>query len=323
MRSTLAPQYRSLLGMASAGIPLTAAAPQWAFYEPYPSPCWVLMGPTESSQLEAAYADPGRTQLELSCGERRFQVDLTRMEQTSVQTGFRRAISRQCGASHAAVWEWQENDGSWKAYDPCAAGQLSAAQAANRQTTIIFVLSHRNANPYCVEWSGGADGGGVGTQRNVKTGVVRPIRWRTAAASGHAAAAASAAASSAPASFAAASADAAASGCPSLATLHFQAVQQLDTPELARLTGWSELRPGEWEEGADDPIMFSPLGEDGEAVVRLPCHSAAISCTFNLSTIEQALRARPQCPTCKQVRVRVSLTLTLSLTLSLTPKPNP
>ena len=167
--------------MASAGIPLTAAAPQWAFYEPYPSPCWVLMGPTESSQLEAAYADPGRTQLELSCGEaRQFRVDLTRMEQTSVQTGFRRAISRQCGASHATVWEWQENDGSWKAYDLCAAAQLSAAQAAKRQTTIIFVLSHRNVNPYCVEWSGGADGGGVGTQRNVKTGVVRAIRWRTA-----------------------------------------------------------------------------------------------------------------------------------------------
>ena len=253
----------------------------WAFYEPYPS-SWVLMGPSESSQLEAAFADPGITELELSCGaQRQFRVDLTQMEQTSVQTGFKRAISRRCAPSDTAVWEWQENDGSWKAYDPSAAGQLGVAVAAGRRTTTIFVLSHRNANPYCVEWSGGANQG-AGTQRNVKTGVVRPIRWGAAA-------------------FATLQITGAASGCPSFATLHFQAgAQPLDATQLASLTGWSVLRPGEWEEGADDPIMFSPLGEDGEAVVRLPCHSAAISCTFNLSTIEQALRGRPHCPTCTQ-----------------------
>eukprot|EP00964_Phaeocystis_antarctica_P047976 scaffold27785_cov81-Phaeocystis_antarctica.AAC.2 len=265
-----------------------AAAPAlWAFYEPHPS-SWVLMGPHESSQLEAAFADPGCTELELSCGaERQFRVDLMRMEQTSVQTGFRRAISRQCAPSAAAVWEWQENDGSWKAYEPNAAGQLGAAQAAGRRTTTIFVLSRHRANPYCVEWLGGADGGD-GRQRNVATRVVRPVRWGAAAAASGLVAATAAT-------------GAAASGCPSFATLHFRAgAQPLDTTQLAGLTGWSVLRPGEWEEGADDPIMFSPLGEDGEAVVRLPCHSAAISCTFNLSTIEQALRLSPHCPTCTQ-----------------------
>lgn len=262
-----------------------AAAPAlWAFYEPYPS-SWIPMGPHESSEIEAAFADPTCTELQLSCSQvRQFRVDLTRMEQTSVQTGFRRAISRQSAPSGAAVWEWQENDGSWKSYDPSAAGQLGAAQAANRRTTTIFVLSHRKANPYFVEWSDG----GSGTQRNVATGVVRPIRWGADAGRRFGGP-----------GLAAAATGAAASGCPSFETLHFRA-QPLDAMQLAGLTGWSVLRPGEWEEGADDPIMFSPLGEDGEAVVRLPCHSAAISCTFNLSTIEQALAASPHCPTCTQ-----------------------
>lgn len=225
-------------------------------------------------------------ELELDCGKAagQFNIDLMRMEQQSVRTGYKRAISRQCTTSDAAVWEWQENDGSWKAYDPSAAGQLDAAQAAGRRTTVIFVLSRHKANPYLVEWSTER---GDGTQRNAATGVVRPIRWGAASASGLAAPAAAA--------------GAAAASCPSFAPLHFRAgAQPLDATQLAGLTRWSVLQPGEWEEGADDPIMFSPLGEDGEAVVRLPCHSDAISCTFNLSTIETSLRLSPHCPTCTQ-----------------------
>ena len=34
--------------------------------------------------------------------------------------------------------------------------------------------------------------------------------------------------------------------------------------------------------------------------VRLPCHTAAISCTFNLSTIVETLKLHGKCPTCSQ-----------------------
>jgi len=58
------------------------------------------------------------------------------------------------------------------------------------------------------------------------------------------------------------------------------------------------LRPGEWAAGEADPVMFSPLGEEGEQVVRLPCHTTAVSCTFNLSTVESAFASNNACPTC-------------------------
>ncbi|EOD22839.1 hypothetical protein EMIHUDRAFT_195235 [Emiliania huxleyi CCMP1516] len=70
--------------------------------------------------------------------------------------------------------------------------------------------------------------------------------------------------------------------------------------DLAAVLRWRVLRPGEWDEGATDPILMCDLGEDGESVVRLPCHSDAISCTFNRSTVEQAFASSPKCPTCGQ-----------------------
>jgi len=68
--------------------------------------------------------------------------------------------------------------------------------------------------------------------------------------------------------------------------------------DLATLTGWAQLVPGQWEAGATDPVMFSELGEDGEAVVRLPCHTDTISCTFNVSTLEAAFQSKSTCPVC-------------------------
>ena len=53
--------------------------------------------------------------------------------------------------------------------------------------------------------------------------------------------------------------------------------------------------------GALDPVMFSELGEDGQEVLRLPCHSEATSCTMNLSTAEGAFRNSNNCPSCKQL----------------------
>lgn len=67
---------------------------------------------------------------------------------------------------------------------------------------------------------------------------------------------------------------------------------------LAALTGWKVLERGEWQAGELDPIMMSELGEEGEQVVRLPCHTGAISCTFNVSTLEAAFNSKSCCPTC-------------------------
>lgn len=69
--------------------------------------------------------------------------------------------------------------------------------------------------------------------------------------------------------------------------------------DLARLTRWTVLAPGSWPEGTQDPMRQCPLGADGEAVVMLPCSTVALPCVFNRSTLEQALRASPLCPTCK------------------------
>ena len=54
-------------------------------------------------------------------------------------------------------------------------------------------------------------------------------------------------------------------------TAHFTAASQV--ADLKQLTKWRVLKPGEWPEEATDPVMFTSLGEDGEEVVRLPCHT--------------------------------------------------
>ena len=242
----------------------------WAYHQEHPS-SWAPFSGNESSQLEAAFDDQATTECELQGSDwRRWRVDQVRMKLLCVTSGTTRAICRRkYPSADAARWEWQ-GDAGWQRYDPYVEGQLGAAQAAGRRVTTIFLLSYDAATPYRITWSSCA-GGGDGTQCNTvysraeAPGATQRIRW----------------------------------GCPRREALHFRA-QPLDTAQLAHLTGWSVLRPGEWEAGAGDPIMHTALGEGGEAVVRLPCHSAAISCTFNLSTIEQALRLRPVCPACSQ-----------------------
>jgi len=72
------------------------------------------------------------------------------------------------------------------------------------------------------------------------------------------------------------------------------------TEDLASVLRWVVLQPGDWAASAEDPIMLTELGEAGEAVVRLPCHSAAICCTFNRSTVEEAFKSSSKCPSCGQ-----------------------
>jgi len=68
--------------------------------------------------------------------------------------------------------------------------------------------------------------------------------------------------------------------------------------DLAGLTGWSVLAPGGWDDGETDPIMCTDLGDAGEAVVRLPCHTAAVSCTFNQAPRVSSYASSNACPSC-------------------------
>ena len=71
--------------------------------------------------------------------------------------------------------------------------------------------------------------------------------------------------------------------------------------DLAKEIQWKVLSPGEWEAGALDPVLVNELGENGQEVVRLPCHGEAISCTMNRSTAEQAFRSGNKCPCCQKL----------------------
>ena len=42
-------------------------------------------------------------------------------------------------------------------------------------------------------------------------------------------------------------------------------------------------------------INMLGLGEGGEAVVRLPCHTSQMRCVFNMSTLVRALQCAPRC----------------------------
>ena len=85
-----------------------------------------------------------------------------------------------------------------------------------------------------------------------------------------------------------------------LTNIKFTAVPRANL-DLAKEIEWKVLSSGEWEAGALDPVMFVELGKDGEEVVRLPCHSKAISCTMNRSTAETAFRNSNNCPCCQQL----------------------
>ena len=284
------------------------AAAQWSYYEggwhPYRS--------EQAALLEACFADPTRTHVDLDLGPRRqYRIDLQRMEQTNVHTKFTRPIARSAQDA-GGQWEWQENDGSWQPYGPHVCGQLAAARRAGRTSTTFFIMSRHHANAYVVRWQPD----GTGTQTNTATSISRPIRYPAGApplarvasgAGGVMAAAAGAAAKAAGAVVAAAGAAAKAvggkapAGPPSLEPLSFNAdAVKLDAASLAKITRWKVLQPGEWKDGDLDPVMFSALGEDDETVVRLPCHTDAISCTFNVSTVESAFLGNPRCPSCSQ-----------------------
>lgn len=285
-----------------------ASPRKWFFWNSQ----WVEMDSVACAQLNQAFDNPAQRHAQLMVGSMGvYNIDLDEMSQTS-QLGYRRPIcvqDVQSSTAGAVKWQWQHESGSWKEYDPYAAGQLSAAQAAKRNTTRVFVPSHNQE--YVVDLL-------RYEQRNAYTKVAKPIRFwiappssapltsgakkmrthaATSTASQNNVASATTASTTTPSTAASTTAPStAASGCPSLTPLDFQADPLTDMKKRAQ---WTVLKPGEWEDGACDPVSLFPLGDDGETVVRLPCGSKAISCTFNKTSIVQSLLYNSQCPTCR------------------------
>ncbi|KAJ1630696.1 hypothetical protein T492DRAFT_871343, partial [Pavlovales sp. CCMP2436] len=79
-----------------------------------------------------------------------YSVDMNRMEQTNLSTGFARSIRRDPTAArkNCALWEWDAGKAlGWTRYDEGAAQQLEIAHSARRPST---VLMHADT-PYLID----------------------------------------------------------------------------------------------------------------------------------------------------------------------------
>ena len=209
-------------------------------------------------------------------------IDLKHMVQINNKTGTARKVRRNSTAAAARDnWKWFDDD-LWKPYDPAVCGQLEDAHQTGRKGTTI----HTAKWSYWVDFE-------RGVQVNCATNKERKIR-REASSAGAKTDAAGLAKASVHAAGVGASPGASAGNLP-WRTVFNAAREAVD---LARVVGWAEVAPHEIAAGETDPVMFTPLGEDGETVVRLPCHTEAVPCTFNRSTLEAAFRTTAACPTC-------------------------
>ena len=269
---------------------------------------WRNFDAASSAALEAAFADPSIPGATLTpVPGKAYAIDFSQMVQRNLQTGFERHVRRDA-ADAAEGWEWSDH-GQWKDFDPAAAGQLSAARRAGRAQTVIHLLLPVGVHTYHIDLA-------RMEQTNAHTHMKRQIHAGGAAppagggsalptpifgAGGGGSAGAQLAAGVQRLVGRAFGGGGGAAALPSLPLRRtFAAAAALDGAALGAATGWTTLAPGSWAAGATDPIMCTDLGEDGEAVVRLPCHSEAIPCTFNLSTLEQAFRSSHKCPSCGQ-----------------------
>lgn len=276
------------------------------------------------AQLNRAFNDPAQRYLQLMVGTTAYQVDLDKMSQTS-PLGYARPIC--CVVQDGTgKWQWVDESGSWEDYDTYVAGQLSAARAAKRNTTRVFVSSRSQwyvvdllrfeqhnaftlaskrirffAPPNSAPLASGVKkrrtrtATSTASQNNVASATAASSTTVASAASASATATFTAASAAAPTVGSTTTPSSTASGCPSLTPLYYQADSLTD---MNTRSIWTVLKPGEWEHDACDPVTFLQLGEEDETVVRLPCSSSAISCTFNKTSIEQSLLYKSQCPTC-------------------------
>ena len=96
-----------------------------------------------------------------------YVINFDDMMQYNMSTRRGRPIRREVPANPVVdgTWEWQDTDGSWKAYDPLACGQIALARRAGRQGTLL----HDGRSNYLVDLS-------RSVQINMSTHTERPIR---------------------------------------------------------------------------------------------------------------------------------------------------
>ena len=102
-----------------------------------------------------------------------YVINFDDMMQFNMSTRRGRPIRREVPANPVVdgTWEWQDTDGSWKAYEPLACGQIALARHVGRQCTLL----HDGRSNYLVDLS-------RSVQINMSTHTERPIRHRKATA---------------------------------------------------------------------------------------------------------------------------------------------
>ena len=276
---------------------MAGAVPVWSCYVSDKGG-WQPYSPSVSAQLEASFSTGGmgafqvQLQLDPRHGGTSHVVDLCKMVQINAHTGFQRPVTREgaAGALLATTWFWQDEHQSWHAYSTHASAQLSAAEAAGLPGSTL----HNGKWSYWVDFH-------RGVQANTRTGTERPVRTSgpstlppTPALAPAAPALAST--SSSVGGFGMGVVGGLVSALTGLnhsddPLLEAWPVDFVATPvggsvvDWQRLTRWTVVAAGGWAAGETDPITCDELGEGGEEVVRLPCHTASIPCTFNRTSI--------------------------------------
>ena len=270
----------------------------WSWADEYGA--WSQYAPDVCATLEAAFVNAGQQTVGIvlgrsSGGPPTHTIHLEEMEQVNVRTGFGRPVRRSGVATSSGSVSYQDERGRWVPYNRHAASQVCLAALTGRAGTTIYVPHTERLWAYRIDL-------GRMQQINTVTRMGRPIRFDPPAGVGaafqppqpHAAASSSAGGGGGGGGGSGGSGD----GAESLPwQVHFQATSSASL-NLAALTRWSVLAPDQYAEGATDPVMLTDLGEGEEVVVRLPCHTEAVPCTFNRSTVEAAFQSSNKCPTC-------------------------
>ena len=252
----------------------------WSWWDDRGRGGWTPYTADMSAQLEAAFADRACKTLELSlgpgAGKPTHHVDFSSLLQINHRTHFTRQVRREAPVDvdlHTRAWCWQDENSTWNPYEPWASSLLHAAHAAGREGVTL----HTRKWAYWIDFA-------RAVQQNMSTGTERPVRLVDS-----------------PGGTSGVSSGGAVRGASQRLPwqVDFRAHDGGATgSDLATVTGWTVLQPGEYPSGATDPVMMSDLGEEGETVVRLPCHTPATPCIFNVSTVEAAFASKNCCPLC-------------------------
>ena len=263
----------------------------WTWHDNRP-PYWQPYDAPLSDMIEQAFRGPTQTELRVVLGGRggnagahnpTHTINLSRMCQVNLSTQTERPIRRQLapGAEHVEVWSFRDTNGC-RDDSAAVSAMCSIARDVGRSGTTKYAFHGRQLWSYWVDFQ-------RMQQINNATNKARPVRCTPNQRFGHSS------------TLQRTLAGTSSSGRGSLPRLPLSESFEEVSPsaiDLSALTNWQVLPPGGWPKGEDDTVMFSRLGEGGEPVVRLPCHTAAVSCTFNKATLLSAFKTSNRCPTC-------------------------